>query len=191
MNDELGYPPQRAMPEYRPPGHNWGTALVVACLALGFMMSWAVYEMRQRVTDEVSMAGFRHDLDSMVAEQADLGRLLADPRTKLVRLVPSEAGSSIHFAAVAWNEERQSGIVFCDDLLAQGRRRYQVWLIPAAGDPTAVAFGPTEPGRAVYPFNATEPAAAPSQIVLTLWRQNASEDESPDASGSLAAGTVR
>jgi hypothetical protein len=168
-----------------PPGHEWGSALIVACLALGFAMSWGSYELHQRFAQRDSDVQFRHDLDLLTSQQSDLGELLADPRTKLVRLVPVNGRPQVRLASVAWNDQRQSGAVFCGDLADGGSRRFQVWLLPSSGTPIAISFGPSEAGRAVYPFSSAAHAAFPSQIVLTEWT---AEQQPGDA--ALARGDV-
>jgi hypothetical protein len=148
------------------PSHDWGSALIAACLALGFAMSWGAYEVRQRLAEEQSAADVRHDLDVLVGQQSDLGHLLADPRTRLARLAPADGGSPVRFADIAWNNETRSGVLFCDGLSVQ--QNYQILLVSASGAATAVVLGPTEAGRTVYPISATpgDLAPTPSEILL-------------------------
>jgi hypothetical protein len=143
-----------------------------------------MYEMRTRVAQQVSTAAYRHDLDLLIGQQSDVGRLLADPRTKLVRLLPVGDDSMVGRASVAWNQESQSGAVFCDDLTIGGEHWYQLWLMPATGRATSVKFGPTQPGCAIYPFISTQPAALPSEMILTPQSQT----EQPQ--NALARGKV-
>jgi hypothetical protein len=163
----------------------WGGALVMACLALGFVTSWASYEMHQRVAQQANESQARHDLDLLWSSQSDLGRLLADPRTKLVQLSPAGIDSPVRVASVAWNQESQSGAVFSEDLGDGSGREYQIWLVPASGAATAVAFGPGEPGRAVYLFRPIGQAARPSEMVLTP-KSDADQPENALARGRLA-----
>jgi hypothetical protein len=165
MNSEPANDPNRPVVYSTQPPDEWGAALIVACLALGFVSSWAVYEMHTRIADQVNAVTYRHDLDMLAGQQSDLGRLLADPRTKLVRLAPVDA--SISRISVAWNQESQTGAVFSENLADGGGHWYQLWLMPAAGRATIVSFGPTEPGRAVYPISSTQPADPPDEMILT------------------------
>jgi hypothetical protein len=167
-----------------PGAHDWGSALIIACFGLGFAMSWGTYEMRQRVTQEVGAMDARHELDLVAGQQNDLGRLLADPRTKLVRLTATDDPGALELASVAWNQETQTGAVFCGDLSMGNHQRYQVWLIPSTGAATAAVFGPAESGRSIYPFSPTSQVAPPVELILT------SATKSREPGQALARGKV-
>ena len=119
------------------------------------------------------MSGFRHDLDALDSRDRDLGALMADPRTKLVRLSPVDdlergVHSPVRHASVAWNDARQSGVFFCDGLVpADGSDRYRLWLVPPAGAATGIELARPEPGRTVYPLSPEIRAPAPGVFVLT------------------------
>jgi hypothetical protein len=152
------------------PSGDWGTALVFACFAIGLILSWGTYEMRQRIAQEESTRRFRHDIDAVTSRQRDLGRLLADPRTKLIRLLPTGQNSLPVWAAVAWNDQSQTGALFSDDLFLRGSRRYQLQLVPSSGLATSMLVGPSAPGQTVYFFNpAPGNSASPDQIILNDW----------------------
>jgi hypothetical protein len=141
----------------------------MACLALGFVMSWGAYELRARLTDQASVTHFRHDLDLLSSHESDVGELLADPRTHFVRLAPTEEHTTIGPVAVAWNDTRQMGVFFCDDQTAGGQRRLQIWLVSPSGSATAADVGTGRPGQTMYTFSPVGRAAPPREIDLTLW----------------------
>jgi hypothetical protein len=151
------------------PSRDWGAALVVACLVLGFTLSWASYELRQRLTQQADYARFRHDLDILVSQQSDLGQLLADPRTKLVRLETQDDQWPVRDLSVAWNDDRQTGVLFCRMLDTVVGQRLELWLVPGAGPAAPVDVGPAELGRTVYPFSPAGRSVTPREIWLTHW----------------------
>jgi hypothetical protein len=168
------------------PSGDWGTALVFACFALGLITSWGTYEMHQRVAQEEGVRRFRHDVDALVSQQSDLGHLLANPHTKVFRLHAIDASSPVVTAAVAWNNDTQTGAIFCDDLALQGSRRYQIQLIPAAGAPVTALLGPSIPGQTVYLFNPKPGnSASPEQIILCAWDEVFRQSGPALASGSI------
>lgn len=164
---------------------DWGSALVMACLALGVAMSWGAYELRSRMADQSRVRQFRHDLDLLSSHQSDVGELLADPRTHFVRLFAVDGHESIGPAAVAWNDTRQAGVFFCDDPTAGAQRRLQIWLVSQSGSATSADVGVGQPGQTIYTFSPVGRAAPPSEIDLTLW------SEALDPAGLLARGEVR
>jgi hypothetical protein len=185
MNTDPADSPIRPAARSAQPPDEWGAALIVACLALGFVTSWAVYEMHTRVAQEIGTVNYRHDLDVLIGQQTDLGRMLADPRTKLVRLIPVADDSPLRLISVAWNQQTQTGAVFGDDLADAGERWYQLWLMPQTGQATIIRFGPARRGRAIYPFSSTRPAAPPAEMILTPALQT-DQPQNPLARGKVA-----
>jgi len=157
----------------------------MACLALGFVTSWGAYEMKQRVRQEAGAQTARDNFSWIVSQQTDLGRLLADPKTKLVNLVPSVSGSPVRVASVAWNQQSQLGALFCEDLAGARGKRYQIWLVPQSGVATTVLVGPVDPGRSVFMFSPVKPAQPPSEMILTP-EQNTAQPEQVLARGRIA-----
>jgi hypothetical protein len=148
-------------------GNDWATGLIAACIGVGFLMSWGTYEMRQRVAQWTAEQQFRHERDAMAAMQMDLGQLLADPGTKLIRLTPAIDQTPPLLVSVAWNDSRQTGAIFWRNQPEQVRQRYLVRLISSGGAATAATIGPTEPGRTVYLFSPPPGnIATPREIVL-------------------------
>jgi hypothetical protein len=167
-----------------PGARDWGSALIIACFGLGFAMSWGTYEMRQRVAQEVGAQDARHEVDILNGQQSDLGRLLADPRTILVRLTATEESGAPGLACVAWNQQTQTGAVFCGDLAVGNNQHYLVWLVPSSGAATTAVFGPAQSGRSVYLFSPTSQAAPPVELILTP------QTESTSPRQALARGKV-
>jgi hypothetical protein len=178
-------PPDSRQMYPQPSPEHWGGALVMACLALGFVTSWGAYEMKQRVRQEAGEQTARDNFSMIVSQQSDLGRLLANPATKLVNLIPSESGSRIRVASVAWNQQSQLGALFCEDLADGNGKRYQIWLVPQSGIATTVLIGPVDPGRSVFMFSPVKPAAPPSEMILTP-EQNTVQPEQVLARGRIA-----
>ena len=161
-----------AAPRHRAAG-DWAAALVVTCLALGLVLGWGKYELDQRSSAESQTAIYRHDLDLLASRDGDLGSLLADPATRIIRLQSLDQRlSPLRLAAVAWNDGRQRGALFCDNLApVSDGEEYQLWLIPEQGptEATAISLSDPEPGETVYPFSPLG-RAAPRRIVLTVGR---------------------
>ena len=154
--------------------HEWAVALIAACLALGIALAWGQYELRQRSLADGNLRAYRQQVDTLSARDGDLGDLLADPNTKFVRLQTDASGelNPLRRAAIAWNDGRQRGVLFCDNLAPAGDgKEYQLWLIPDAGaaDATAVGLVDAQPGKTVYAFSPMG-RAEPRQFVLTLGR---------------------
>ncbi|MGA2230698.1 MAG: hypothetical protein ABSH22_07345 [Tepidisphaeraceae bacterium] len=159
----------------------------MACFAVGCMMSWATYEMHQRIGTEVAVNHYRHDIDLMSGQQNDLAALLADPRTRLIRLDPVDQLSPLGAATVAWNKDRQRGAVFLGATATAASRRYLLWLVSNGGANSQTSFGPTQPGQAIYLFAAPPGiAVAPTEIFLTDWTPGDSQ-----TGPALARGKIR
>lgn len=179
-------PDQTTPPRQR---NDWATALVAACIGIGFLLSWGTYEMRQRVAQSNAQQQFRHERDAMAGQQMDLGQLLADPGTKLIRLTAAIEQTPPLLVSVAWNDSRQTGALFWRNQPDQVRRRYLVRLISSGGAATAATIGPTEPGRTVYLFSPPPGnIAMPREIVLCDFV----EGDAPQGAGgaALASGKI-
>lgn len=136
-------------------GSGWGAMLVVACLALGFCASAVEYE-RVWGQGQHQRAELLATADSEVAGQLeDLGRFLADPQTRLIRLKGMDS-SPIGDAAIVWNAPRQEGYLLCDQLrvLDEGTA-YEVWTRRGSDEPIRIAGIQPKAGQSVYPFRAT------------------------------------
>jgi len=157
---------------HTPSRNEWAGPLVVACLALGLVMGWGNYELRYRVRDSQMVSRYRHDLDLVLAEDSKLGILLADPRTKIMRLdgtdVPQGPATPIRDASLAWNNDRQQGALFCSSLapLPSGQV-YQVWLIPSDGTAVPVAINNVQSGQSIYAIEPLGTVQMPVSCVLT------------------------
>jgi hypothetical protein len=166
-------------PNAEPDQSNWGFVLVVCCLALGVTIAWGTYERRARLSSQEQSRRDRHQVDLLSASlNADLGPLLADPRTQLSTLSETAGDAStglttpIRRARVAWNDQRQSGALLCDPLPATpAGQRYQLWLVPSAGSRDQAIKLTTiapEAGATVYSFQADHRAAGATTVVLTI-----------------------
>ncbi|HTW95098.1 MAG TPA: anti-sigma factor [Tepidisphaeraceae bacterium] len=152
---------------------DWASALIVTCLALGLVLGWGNYELNQRWAADNQTSIYRHDLDLLSSEQGELGALLADPGTRFFRLQTADSRlSPVRLAAVAWNDDRQRGALFCDNLAPVGDgQQYQIWLIPDQGSAQAAAISLSNPspGQTVYAFTPMG-RLSPRRIVLTVGR---------------------
>jgi hypothetical protein len=112
---------------------NWGATLIIACLALGLSAGVIQLERAQIAQQRNRMAAVTAAASLRESQEEDLGKLLADPET---RLVPFEADAAIGQATVAWNERLQQGAIFCDHLP-----------ISDSGQPYAVVAYDSPPGQ--------------------------------------------
>jgi len=171
------YPPSFERPPQS--GNDWAAPLIVACLALGFTISWGTYELKYRVHEAAAVSAYRHDLDFERACDSDLGKLLADPRTTLTRLKDvystdpgvSDLEEPIRSAVVAWNQDREQGVLFCPELKppASGTS-YQVWILPQDGGPIPITLENVQPGKTVFAFTAPDSSLPAHGFALTLGR---------------------
>src|SRR5581483_11906421 len=149
-------------------GATWGPALVIACLILGFAMSWGWNERRLRLTADDDLREVTQQSVLRSAERADLGRLMLDTHTKLIPLSATDGAARADRATIAWNDQQQRGFFFCDALapLPNGQL-YQVWLLPAAGAPLNLATLDPEPDKTVYELTATQHTPPPAGFEVT------------------------
>ncbi|HEX4053952.1 MAG TPA: anti-sigma factor [Tepidisphaeraceae bacterium] len=136
-------------------GTGWGAMLVVACLALGFSASAVEYE-RVWGQGQQQRAELLETADSEAAGQLeDLGKILADPQTRLIRLTAMDA-SPITNAMIVWNSSRQKGYFLCDQLrMLDAGMTYEVWTRRGSDEPIRIAGIQPKAGQSVYPFRAT------------------------------------
>jgi hypothetical protein len=148
-------PPPLGHERARRQGSSWATTLILACLALGFTASAVEYE-RVRVRSEQERAEWLSTADSSMEGQfEDLGKFLADPQTRLIRLTGLES-SPLPSAAIAWNTSEQKGYLLCDQLPAlNAGMAYEVWVRRGSDAPIRIAGIQPEAGSSVYLFRAT------------------------------------
>ncbi len=129
---------------------SWALSLVIACLAIGLLGAAVRYE-QVRIQNERQRSSSLATAASIAAGNSeDLGELMADSRTRLVRL-SGEAG--ITNASLAWNPARPVGALFCDKLpVVAGGAPYEIWGIGNGG--ATIHLGDIQPasGVSVYPF---------------------------------------
>jgi hypothetical protein len=133
------------------PSPVWAVILVLACLALGLVGGVVQWE-RGRADVEQRRAVSMAVHDSLLqAQREDLGKLLADPQTRMVRLLPSD-GSRVTQAVIAWNPAQQTGFLFCDQLPAlDSGVSYEIWATRDA-EPSPISRIDARPGLSVYRF---------------------------------------
>jgi hypothetical protein len=128
--------------------------LVLCSLVLGIAMAWGAYERNMRLVTVRQYDVERVHSDILAAHDRDLGQLMADPQTALVKLTPTGA-SQVKAATLAWNNRQERGALFCDGLepLAEGLK-YQVWADPPGGSPTRLGVFLPQPGTDIFALNA-------------------------------------
>jgi hypothetical protein len=134
---------------------SWAGALVLTCLALGFLA--AMLELEQARTNAAREYA-KATATSYVLQQArneDLGKNLADENTRLVHLQSNEDSQPLG-AALALNEKLDWGALFCDALTPLGAgAKYEVWGLGTGGTATQLGAIAPEAGQSVYPFSWT------------------------------------
>jgi hypothetical protein len=194
----MAYPPPIGYSGVNPSGPNrprkresrssWGGVLVFACLAIGFLAS-GLQLTRERLKDEQTRANQLNTTTVFVEAQSEnVGRLMADPQTVLIRLT-GPAGSGVHHASLAWNAVQSRGALFCDALpLLDASRRYELYGFAKDGEPMHLGEIQGRPGTGVYTFraepqNGQMPADSISQFEITAGPRIASHD--PVLAGSI------
>lgn len=161
----------------------WAVTVIIACLALGFMGSiiqslGRALGRQQNITNTARTAA-----DYAQSVDEDVGKLLADPQTKLVRLTsPSQLTAD---AAIAWNEARRDGALFCDKLpLLPASQSYEIWAIGRSDKGAKVVEVRPAPGVSIYPFHYSDASVHLIRFEVTAG--------APDATRPPAlAGTVQ
>jgi hypothetical protein len=149
------------------PASTWGAPLFFACLSMGLLAAFISVEWSKLANEQDLTNSLKTDATLSQSRDEDLGRLLADPNTHVVKLVAND-GSSIHNAAVAWNPRLVSGFLFCDQLpVLDAPSKYHVWLI--GSDSSAISLGALDakPGVSVYMFTPEQPVQSALRIEIT------------------------
>lgn len=149
-----------------PSGHeagssSWAGVLIVCCLALGFLAAMFHWQQTRYQTERDRAGTLLTAAELSMARAESLGRNMADPRTRLIRLsgpMLAETGG----AALAYNEAIHWAALFCDQLpVLDSGRHYEIW----AGDDEApwarLASIDAQPGTSVYAFHWS---AAPGRL---------------------------
>jgi hypothetical protein len=128
--------------------------LIFACLALGFAASAVQYE-RIAATSQRNRAELLATADSrMEGQLEDLGKLLSEPQTRMIRLTGSP-GSSVANAVIAWNAAARRGYLLCDQLpVLDSGSGYELWALHGSDDPVKIATIVAKAGDSVYLFQA-------------------------------------
>lgn len=130
----------------------WAGILVLSCLVIGILGGMLELE-RSRVKTERDHA--MQLMTAVVISEArneDLGKTLADPRTRLIHL-ESNTSFGISNASLAFNDSLNWGALLCDDLppLPDGRQ-YEIWAT-ASEATVQLATIQSQPGVSTYPFH--------------------------------------
>jgi hypothetical protein len=150
----------------QPRRSNWAGILVIACLALGFTSSAVEYE-RSRARSERDRANVLATADSEVEGRLeDLGKFLAGPQTRLIRL--SGLDPSAPEAVIAWNSSLRRGYLLCDQLPAlDAQVDYEVWVIHGSDAPARLAGVNPLAGVSVYPLQAVQDIEEKDHLEIT------------------------
>ncbi|MGD0387943.1 MAG: anti-sigma factor [Tepidisphaeraceae bacterium] len=162
---------------------NWSGLLVFACLALGFVASAVQYE-RVAATSQRDRAEILATADSrMEGQLEDLGKLLSDPQTRMVRLTGSP-GSSVANAVIAWNAAARRGYLLCDQLpVLDSGSGYELWALHGGDDPVKIATIVAKAGDSVYLFQAW--GEMDGKIRLQITAGPRSSDKPPILAGEI------
>jgi hypothetical protein len=157
MTDPTYYGPNAERPAASPAygkGSGWAGVLVFACLALGFAGSAVQYE-RVAATNQRNRAELLATADSrMEGQLEDLGKLLSDPQTRMVRLT-GLPGSSVANAVIAWNAAARRGYLLCDQLpVLDSGSGYELWALHGGDEAVKIATIVARAGDSVYLFQA-------------------------------------
>jgi hypothetical protein len=157
----------------------WAVTVVFACLALGFMGS-VIRSLSNKLGQEQNATNSSRTAEQFAAGMnEDMGRLMADPQTQLVRL--SSGNQLAADASIAWNAQRQDGALFCDSLpVLPASQAYEIWAIDGSDKGAKVVEVRPEPGVSVYPFHYSESGGKLAKFELT-----AGKDRTAVLSGSV------
>jgi len=134
------------------PISTWAVTVIFACLALGFLgsiissLGRELGQQQNQAKVSKTAAQFAEGLNE------DVGKLLADPHTQLVKLSSGALLSAD--AAIAWNGARHDGALFCDKLpMLDSPLAYEIWAVDGSDQGTKLAEVKPAPGVSVYPFH--------------------------------------
>lgn len=169
-------------PDLRPRRANWSGTLILACLALGFTAS-AIKVEQSRIRSEQDRANILATADSAVESRLeDLGRFLAEPQTRLVRL--SRLDPSASDAVIAWNSSLRRGYLLCDGLPPLDPQvDYEMWVMRGSGAPVRLAGVNARAGISAYPFQADGDLEQKDHVEITAGPREAGK--SPIFSGDI------
>jgi hypothetical protein len=152
----------------------WAATVVIACLALGFLGSMVQSLSRELGREQNLANGSKSVAEYAQSLNEDVGKLLADPRTQLVRLSsPSLLAAD---ASIAWNGARHDGALFCDKLpLLPSSQAYEIWAIGRADQGAKMVEVRPAPGVSVYPFHYSDAVERLSRFEVTAGSRDAAK----------------
>ncbi|MGD0768827.1 MAG: anti-sigma factor [Tepidisphaeraceae bacterium] len=161
----------------------WAGLLIFACLALGFAGSAVQYE-RVAATSQRNRAEVLATADSRVEGQLeDLGKLLSDPQTRMIRLT-GLPGSSVANAVIAWNGAARRGYLLCDQLpVLDSGSGYELWMLHGGDEAVKIASIVAKAGQSVYLFQAW--GAMDGKIRLEITAGKRSTGKAPILAGEI------
>jgi hypothetical protein len=154
------------------PISTWAVTVIFACLALGFLGS-AIRSLSRELGHEQNQANVSKTA-AQFAEglNEDMGKLLADPHTQLVRLSSGALLSAD--AAIAWNGRTHDGALFCDKLpMLDSPRAYEIWAIAGTDQGAKLGEVAPAPGVSVYPFHYSDALDHLSRFEVTAGSRGA------------------
>ena len=152
--------------QVRPRRANWSGTLILACLALGFTAS-AVKIEQVRIRSEQDRVNVLATADSESESRLeDLGRFLAEPQTRLIRLSRLDATASD--AVIAWNPSLRRGYLLCDGLPPLDPSvDYELWVLHESDTPVRLAGISARAGKSAYPFQADGDIGTKDHLEIT------------------------
>jgi hypothetical protein len=161
----------------------WAVTVIFACLAIGFMGSM-IESLSHHLGQQQKLANqSKTDAEYAQSQSEDVGKLLADPQTQLVRLTSTTLASAN--AAIAWNASRHDGALFCDTLpLLPQAQAYEIWAVSPSDQGAKVVDVRPSPGVSVYPFHYSDATARLSRFEVTAGSRDATKPP-------LLSGTVQ
>lgn len=134
------------------PSFGWGALLIAACLALGLLGSLAQYERFQFKAQRIRADDLGATESLIAAQNEDLGRFLAEPQTRLIRLTCTNSSPAVN-AALLLNPAKQVGYLLCDQLQVLDHGvQYEIWATGASEEARQMAGIDARAGVSVYPF---------------------------------------
>jgi len=155
----------------------WMLLVLLLCFGMGLLMRWSVLE-HQRIATQQNQNRAMGTAAILASGKADdLGGLLADKRTMLIRLNGSSQGS------LAYNDALHRGYLFCANLpILPMRQTYKI--VAVGGLRYTVLDFASVPGQSVYAFH-VEPGTG---VIRRFELVDGSTDHRADR--AIAAGDI-
>lgn len=163
---------------------SWSFTLICACLAVGLLGSIVRWEQVRLKNEQGRAAMLAREAGMSESLSEDVGKLMADPATQLIRLTGSEL-STVKIATLAWNPRSRSGVLFCDQLPPIGRgQAYQISSVGSNRQSVPLTSLTTAPGTSTYFFHLDSDPTPGASIVVSVVPHVGATD--PVLTGTLA-----